>query len=78
MSRFEEPYKMKLGDILKTFTTSTFAMDTTVDAAIGDASPIWVVLGITEEEYYIRYPPVDVSGNEVKVETETPLEKTEE
>jgi len=65
MSRFDEPIKMKLGEILKTFTTSTYAMDTGVQCAMADASPIWDLLGLTEEEYYVRYPPVDVSGNEV-------------
>jgi len=70
MSRFDEPIKMKLGEILKTFTTSTYAMDTGVQCAMADASPIWDLLGLTEEEYYVRYPPVDMSGNELSTTEE--------
>ena len=49
MSRFDEPIKMKLGDILKTFTNSTYAMDSSAQSAMADASPIWDLLGLTEE-----------------------------
>ena len=63
MSRFDEPIKMKLGEILKTFATSTYAMETGVQSAMADASPIWDLLGLTEDEYYVKYPPVDISGN---------------
>ena len=63
MSRFDEPIKMKLGDILKTFTNSTYAMDSSAQSAMADASPIWDLLGLTEEEYYVKYPPVDLSDN---------------
>jgi hypothetical protein len=63
MSRFDEPpIKMKLGDILKTFTNSTYTMDTNIQSAMEGASPIWELLGITEEQYHIKYPPVDLSG----------------
>ena len=66
MSRYENTnIKMKLGDILKTFTHSTYAMDTDVQTAMADALPIWELLKITEEEYHIKYPPVDLSGNEL-------------
>ena len=64
MSRFDEPIKMKLGDILKTFTTSTYATDANVQAAMADATAIWDLHGITEEEYNVKYPSVDLSGNE--------------
>jgi hypothetical protein len=68
MSRFDEPpIKMKLGDILKTFTNSTFAMDTNIQTAMEGASPIWDLLGITEEQYHIKYPPVDLSGAVVDI-----------
>ena len=68
MSRFDEPpIKMKLGDILKTFTNSTFAMDTNIQTAMEGASPIWDLLGITEEQYHIKYPPVDISENVIDV-----------
>ena len=63
MSRFDEPIKMKLEEILKTFTTCTYTMDTGVQTAIADASSIWDLLGLTEEEYYIKYPRVDMWGN---------------
>jgi hypothetical protein len=62
MSRFDEPIKMKLGDILKTFTTSTYALETNVQSAMADATAIWDLLGISEEEYYVKYPSVDLSG----------------
>jgi hypothetical protein len=63
MSKFDNiNIKMKLGDILKTFTNSTFAMDTNIQTAMEGASPIWDLLGITEEQYHIKYPPVDLSG----------------
>ena len=75
MSRFDDQVKMKLGDILKTFTNSSYSMDTSCQAAMGDASPIWNILGITEKEYYIKYPPVDVSGNAVPTVDETEKEE---
>ena len=64
MSKFESGIKMKLGEILKTFTTSTYAMDASMETSIKDALPIWDLLGITETEYYIKYS-VDISGNNV-------------
>ena len=64
MSRFENTnLKMKLGDILKTFTTSTYETPMNMESMIADAVPIWNILNITEEEYYIKYPPIDSSGN---------------
>ena len=71
MSRFDEPIKMKLGDILKTFANSTYAMDSSAQSAMADASPIWDLLGLTEEDYYAKYPPVDLSGNEISTTVET-------
>ena len=71
MSKFDEPIKMKLGDILKTFTTSTYEMPVGMGASMKDASPIWDLLGITEEEYNIKYPPVDVSGNIITPDTDS-------
>ena len=37
-------------------------MDTNIQSAMEGASPIWELLGITEEQYHIKYPPVDLSG----------------
>lgn len=68
MSRFDEPIKMKLGEILKTFTTSTYAMDTDAESAIASACPIWELLNITEEEYHVKYSPPDLSGNALIVD----------
>ena len=77
MSRFETPVKMKLGDILKTTPSSTYIMDTDIQTVMSDALPIWELLGITEEEYYKKYPPVDLSGNEVSTGPTSPTEPTD-
>ena len=63
MSRFDTPIKMKLGDILKTNPSSTYVMDTDIQTVMSEALPIWDLLGITEEEYNVKYPPVDLSGS---------------
>jgi hypothetical protein len=63
MSRFDTPIKMKLGDILKTNPSSTYVMDTDIQTVMADALPIWDLLGITEEEYHVKYTPVDLSGS---------------
>ena len=62
MSRFENTsHSMKLGEMLKTFTHSTHAMDTDIQTVMADALPIWELLGITEAQYHVKYPPVDLS-----------------
>ena len=67
MSRFDEPQiKMKLGEILKTFTTSTYETTANMDAVLASAVPIWDILNITEVDYHIKYPPVDASFNPLK------------
>ena len=64
MSKFESSnIKMKLGEILKTFTPNSHETPFNIDSIIADAVPIWDVLNITEAEYYIKYPPIDSSGN---------------
>jgi hypothetical protein len=66
MSRFDSTnLTMKLGDILKTSSHSTHATDINFQASMADAIPIWELLGITEEQYHVRYPPVDLSGNKI-------------
>ena len=66
MSRFDSTHlSMKLGDILKTSTNSTHGMDLDIQASMADAIPIWELLGITEEQYHVRYPPLDISGNQI-------------
>ena len=62
MSRFENTsHSMKLGEMLKTFTHSTHAMDTDIQTVMADALPIWELLGISEQQYHVKYPPVDLS-----------------
>ena len=65
MSRFDEPpLRMKLGEIVKSFTNSSFSMPISMETSMAGAIPIWELLNITEEEYNIKYnSPVDVSGN---------------
>ena len=65
MSRFDEPpLRMKLGEIVKSFTNSSFSMPISMETSMAGAIPIWELLNITEEEYNIKYnPPVDISGN---------------
>jgi len=67
MSRFDEPpLRMKLGEIVKNFTNSSFAMPLSMETSMAGARPIWELLNLTEEEYNLKYnphPPVDVSGN---------------
>jgi hypothetical protein len=46
-------------------------MDSSAQSAMADASPIWDLLGLTEEDYYAKYPPVDLSGNEISTTVET-------
>ena len=66
MSRFDSTnLSMKLGDILKTSSHSTHAMDVDIQASMANALPIWELLGITEEQYHVKYPPVDISGNQI-------------
>ena len=60
-------------DILKTFTNSSYSMSLSCETAIGDACPIWKLLGLTEKEYYIKYPPVDLSSNVVEKDEKTLL-----
>ena len=36
-------------------------MDTDIQTVMADALPIWELLGISEEQYHVKYPPVDLS-----------------
>ena len=77
MSKFEpEKFSMKLGEILKTFTNSTYAMAESAESSMASAVPIWEVLGMTEKDYYIKYA-VDISGNNT-TDASVPLEITDE
>ena len=51
-NRFEEADRTKLGKLFK----STFDMPSTMADNIEHALPIWVLLGLTEEEYSEKYP----------------------
>ena len=54
-------------------------MSLSCEFAIVDAYPIWKTLGISEKEYYTKYPPVDISGNILYKEKEkNPKNKTDE
>ena len=66
MSKFDSNpvIKMKLGEILKSFTNSNYAMAESAESSMSSAVPIWEVLGMTEKDYTIKYPPVDISGND--------------
>ena len=70
MSRFEESDKVKFEDVLNAFTKSSYSMSLSCESAIADACPIWKILGISKEEYYVKYPPVDVSGNVLENDNE--------
>ena len=77
MSKFDQaPIKMKLGDILKTFTNSTYAMAESAESSMASAVPIWEVLGMTEKDYYIKYA-FDISGNNT-TDASVPLEISDE
>ena len=72
MSRFDEPpLRMKLGEILKTFTNDSFSLPISMETSMAGARPIWELLNITEEEYKVKYNPlpVDVSGNPTQTES---------
>ena len=72
MSRFDEPpLRMKLGEILKTFTNNSFSMPISMETSMAGAKPIWELLNITEEEYNIKYnpPSSDLSGNPTSTES---------
>ena len=51
-NRFEEADRTKLGKLFK----STFDMPSTMADNIEHALPIWILLGLTEEEYSEKYP----------------------
>ena len=48
----------------------------TIDDNIAGAKPIWLILNMSEEEYYIRFhsPPITVEPVEVDVVAEPALE----
>ena len=49
-NRFENVQKNKLG------LNSTFNIPMSMNEALSSAIPIWVLLGLTEEEYYEKHP----------------------
>ena len=74
MSRFDEPpLRMKLGEILKTFTNDSFSMPISMETSMAGAVPIWELLNISEKEYNLKYNPnpVDISGNPTPTESST-------
>ena len=51
-NKFEENLTTKLGEIQ---TKETYSGH--MEAAMASAVPIWIILGITEEEYKTKYQP---------------------
>ena len=72
MNRFKQPDSNKHGRI--SFKNSGNC-ETTIDDNIAGAKPIWLLLNMTEEEYYVMFHPKIVSLDvvEVDVEVATPV-----
>ena len=72
MHRFKQPDTNKHGRI--SFKNAGNC-ETTIDDNIAGAKPIWLLLNMTEEEYYVMFHPKIVSLDvvEVDVEVATPV-----
>ena len=55
-SRFEKNTANKFGDVFK----STFKCPDNMGMCVDQAIPIWIFLGMTEEQYKLKYCPVMV------------------
>ena len=53
-NRFEKNTANKFGDVFK----STFQCPQNMMSTVDQAIPIWVFLGMTEEQYKLKYCPV--------------------
>ena len=60
-NRFEEAVANKLGEI----QTKDTPFSAHIDSVMSSAVPIWVLLGITEEEYNIKYCPVQPEQEQI-------------
>ena len=55
-TRFEKSTANKFGDVFK----STFQCPQNMMSTVDQAIPIWIFLGMTEEQYKLKYCPVVV------------------
>ena len=55
-SRFEKNTANKFGDVFN----STFHCPSNMGMCVDQAIPVWVFLGMTEEQYKLKYCPVVV------------------